>query len=85
MFIQCDGNQHLNNTYYPDFCQQVTRDAEVRGFRIAYKHECAENENILLTAQACGEKIFVRGLHQDESTAFEAELTINTSDLEESR
>ena len=85
MFIQCDGNNHLNNTYYPDFCQQITRDREVVGFRIAYKRECAENEEILLTAQTCGEKTYVRGLHQDESTAFEAELIINTSDLEESR
>jgi len=84
-FIQCDSNHHLNNTYYPDFCQQITRDREVTGLRIVYKHECAENESILLTAQTCGEQTFVRGLHQDGKTAFEAELITNTSDMEETR
>lgn len=84
LYAQCDTNHHANNTCYPDFCQQITRDAEICGFRIAYKHECYEGETITLTAAPApdGSCMQIRGVHQNGTTAFEAEFKLKQGETQ---
>lgn len=75
LFAQCDNNHHANNTYYMDYCQQLTKEAEIIGFRIAYKHECYDGETVRLTSAKMPDgRLQIRGLHESGATSFEAEI-----------
>lgn len=81
-YSDCDSNRHLTSPKYLDYVCDVTgfwvgEEKLCALMQVDYVSECRPGEEIVFLGRAEGEKQFVRGVHPDGSTAFDAVCSYN--------